>query len=547
MLLQIEIKDFAIIEHSIINFKDGFNVITGETGAGKSILLSALSSIIGERTSKSVVRRGKEKAELKAVFLKTEKLSKQLEAKNITSTDDVVIVERIISASGKSYAMVNGSIQPAQSIKEICQELVEICGQKAHLELLQEDKYLHLLDNYMNKEDMELLASYKEEYSKYKQVSKTIDELLSKEREQEQLLDLYRFQQKEIEDMKLVVGEDKQLEEEQRFLDSFEQISTSLNQTINSLNIVNDIYQAGENLQSAAKHDTKLQALNERIMSAYYELDDVKSELDSHLHNIEYDEGRLNEINYRLNSIKQMKKKYGDTIEDILVHYKEVTTKLDVYDNKEEHIRKLNKEKQALIDSLTVKANKLHAFRISIAKNLESNIIKALKELCMPNAVFTFVVNQTKDLNENGFSKVHILFNANKGEEPKPLSKIASGGELSRVLLSIKIANNLKEKGKTIIFDEVDEGIGGEVGVHIGIKLSELGSQTQVIAISHLPQVAAKANQHFFIEKFIEDERTVSTVTMLSESERESEIARMIYGNEKSNTTLKQAREMMGK
>ncbi len=190
MLLQIEIKDFAIIEHSIINFKNGFNVITGETGAGKSILLSALSSIIGERTSKSVVRRGKEKAELKAVFLKTERLAKQLEAKNITSTDDIVIVERIISTSGKSYAMVNGSIQPTQSIKEICQELVEICGQKAHLELLQEDKYLHLLDNYMDTEDMELLASYKEEYSQYKQVSKTIDELLSKEREQEQL---FRF------------------------------------------------------------------------------------------------------------------------------------------------------------------------------------------------------------------------------------------------------------------------------------------------------------------------------------------------------------------
>ncbi|MFP3726396.1 DNA repair protein RecN [Priestia filamentosa] len=547
MLLQVEIRDFAIIEHSIIDVENGFNVITGETGAGKSIVFDALSSIIGERTSKSVVRKGTEKAELKAVFLKTPTLATQLQERNISSTDDVVIVERIISANGRSIAKVNGSIQSIQVIKELCQDLIEICGQKAHLELLQEDKYLHLLDNYMDKEHLALLHTFKEQHRQYKQITKSIEELLSKEREQEQLLDLYRFQKNEIEEVNLKAGEDESLEEERKFLDSFEQISSSLTQTLHALANINDIYAAGDKLKNVARHDDKLKMFNERILSAFYELEDVRSEIDSYSSNIEYDEARLNEINYRLETIKQMKRKYGDTIEDILLHYEEVCQKLDVFDNKEEHLAKLRKEQNNLYNKLKDLAHRLHHHRLSIAQNLETNILKALRELCMPNAVFQFVVKETEELNEHGHSKVYILFNANKGEEPKALSKIASGGELSRVLLSIKIASNLSEEGKTIIFDEVDEGIGGEVGRHIGQKLYELGTQSQVIAISHLPQVAAKADYHFLIEKSVKQDRTISSVTKLTEARRVEEVARMIYGDEKNEITLKQAQEMLKK
>ncbi|MCU7666830.1 DNA repair protein RecN [Bacillus thuringiensis] len=547
MLIQIEIKDFAIIEHSIINFEDGFNVITGETGAGKSILFDALSSIIGERTSKSFVRKGRDKAELKAVFLKTEKLDKLLKERNIESPDDIVIIQRIISANGRSIAKINESIQSTQVIKDICQDLIEICGQKAHLELLQEDKYLHWVDSHADKDHRDLLHTYQEKYSYYKELRKSIDDLMSKGREQEQLLDLYRFQQQEIQKMNLKVGEDDELEEELRFLNSFEQISSNAKNSIHSLSVIDEIYDAKESLLIASKYDEKLGTLSERIESAYYELQDIKGEIESYVGSIEYDEERLNQVIYRLESIKQMKRKYADTIEGILAHYDDVSEKLDTFDNKEEHILRMQKEEKIMRDSLLILAKGLHENRNTIVKKLEVNILKELRELCMPDAVFMFNVETTDDLNEFGYSKVHILFNANKGEDAQALSKIASGGELSRVLLSMKIASNLSEEGKTIVFDEVDEGIGGEVGIHIGQKLYNLGTHSQVIAISHLPQVAAKGNQHFLIRKSVKDERTVSTVTKLSDDQRVSEIARMIFGDARNEITLKQAEEMLKK
>ncbi|MDA1674725.1 DNA repair protein RecN [Bacillus cereus group sp. TH152-1LC] len=547
MLIQIEIKDFAIIEHSIINFEDGFNVITGETGAGKSILFDALSSIIGERTSKSFVRKGRDKAELKAVFLKTEKMDKLLKERNIESPDDIVIIQRIISANGRSIAKINESIQSTQVIKDMCQDLIEICGQKAHLELLQEDKYLHWVDNHADKHHRDLLHTYQEKYSHYKELRKSIDDLMSKGREQEQLLDLYRFQQKEIEKMNLRIGEDDELEEELRFLNSFEQISSNAKSSIHSLSVIDEIYDAKESLLIASKYDEKLGALSERIESAYYELQDIKGEIESYVGSIEYDEERLNQVIYRLESIKQMKRKYADTIEGILAHLDDVSEKLDTFDNKEEYIIRMQKEEKIMRESLLVLAKELHENRKTIAKKLEINTLKELKELCMPDAVFMFNVETTEDLNEFGYSKVHILFNANKGEDAQALSKIASGGELSRVLLSMKIASNLSEEGKTIVFDEVDEGIGGEVGRHIGQKLYELGTHSQVIAISHLPQVASKGNQHFLIRKSVKDERTVSTVTKLSDEQRVLEIARMIFGDEKNEITIRQAEEMLKK
>lgn len=547
MLIQMEIKNFAIIKHSIINFEDGFNVITGETGAGKSILLDALSSILGERTSKTLVRKGEEKSELKAVFLKTETLEQRLKEKGIEIEDDVIILKRVISKNGKNIVKINGSIQTIQTLKDVCSELIEICGQKEYQTLFNEDKYLHWIDQHATTEHNELLDNYKSTYKQWNEVSKRINELQNSEREKEQLLDLYKFQKKEIENVNLKEKEDEKLEEEKRFLSSFESISKNISSSVSKLENIDELFVAKNFLESASKYDEKLKAYAERIERAYYELEDVKSEVTDYLYSIEYDEEKLNQVMHRIDLINSLKRKYSDTIEGILRHLYDVSDKISAFENKEEIMNALQKEKASLELSLKEQSNELHELRTHIARTQSEKITETIRELCMPDAVFKFECEKTEKYDSNGKTQVKILFNANKGEDLQPLSKIASGGELSRVLLAMKISDEKTEGVSTLIFDEVDEGIGGEVGRVIGEKLLDLSHKVQVITISHLPQVAAKANTHFLIKKKTENDRTISEVEKIQDDSRKIEIARMIYGNEKTETTLKQAEEMLQK
>lgn len=547
MLIQLEIKNFAIIEHSILNFDQGFNVLSGETGAGKSILFDAISSILGERTSKHMIRKGEEKAELKAVFLKTEKMEALLATQGIEISDDYLIVERHINKNGRSVVKLNGSIQTTQTIKEICQELVEICGQREHQELLKEDQYVTFLDEMGNQQHRNDLTHYQMLYSEWKDLSKQLEILLSNEREKEQLLDLYRFQKEEIEEAKLTVGEDNKLEEEKKFLVSFEKISNSMQKAIHALQAVDSIYDAKQELGNASKYDEKINDFAERLEKTYYELDDIKTDVESYMDNVEYDEERLNYIMHRIEEINKLKRKYADTIEGIFSYYDEISQKVSDFDNKEEKIATLEKQKHALEKKMKELSDVLHQRRQMIAHAEEEKILFELKELCMPDAVLSFQLQESAVFLPEGMTQVSLWFNANKGEDLQPLAKVASGGELSRVLLAMKIAGRQNEKVPTILFDEVDEGVGGEVGRVIGKKLERLGKEVQVICISHLPQVAARADHHFLIQKKTDETRTVSHVRKLTERERKEEIARMIYGDEKNETTLKQAEEMLKK
>lgn len=547
MLIQMEIKNFAIIKHSLINFEEGFNVITGETGAGKSILLDALSSLLGERTSKSLVRKGEEKAELKAVFFKTETLENKLREKGIEIEDDVIIVKRIISKNGRNIVKINGSIHTIHTLRNVCDELIEICGQKEYQTLFNEDKYLHWIDEHATPEHERLLNEYKSTFAKWNEVSKSLSELLYSEREKEQLLDLYKFQKEEIEKVDLKDNEDEVLEEEKKFLSGYEKISKNISNTVNKLDMIDEIFASKSLLEEASNYDEKLKTYAERIERAYYELEDVKSEVTDYLYSIEYDEEKLNQVMYRIDVINGLKRKYADTIEGILSHFHDVSSKIYEFENKDERIKALQQEQKDLELALEGQSNDLHLRRIDIAKNQSDKITESVRELCMPDAVFKFECEKTDRFDSNGITKVKILFNANKGEDLQPLSKIASGGELSRVLLAMKISDEKNENVSTLIFDEVDEGIGGEVGRVIGEKLLSLSHKVQVISISHLPQVAAKADTHFLIRKKTEDDRTVSEVEKLKHDHRRLEIARMIYGDEKNETTLKQAEEMLKK
>ena len=545
MLLQLEITNFAIIEKSILRFDDGFNVLSGETGAGKSIILGAISAILGERINKSMIRKGEEQAVCRAVFFKTDRLKHKLMEKKMLIEDDTIIVERIISRNGRSLVKVNDTVQTTQMVRELCSELVELCGQKDHLNLLKEGQALHMIDQMGDGEHKKRLAAYKEQLKEYHSLQKEIEELNTNEREKQQLLDLYRFQQDEIESLNLVEGEDEELEKERKQLRHMETIVGNTQEAVTKLEAVQEVYQGFLALSEAAKYDEKLIPLAKRIESAYYELDDVKSELQSQVDVDDYGEERLDQVESRLHSINGLKRKYADTIPGILEHLELVSKKRNEFENTEETLLAL-KEKEAKTEKkLRELSSKLHQSRVELAQEQGEKISQAIKSLSMPDAMLEFQCEKTERFNKNGRTNIQIYFTSNKGEDLKPLAKVASGGELSRVLLAMHMVQHTEDGVSTLLFDEVDEGIGGEVGSVIGKRLKELSKSVQVIAISHLPQVAAKAEHHHIIEKETEGDRTVSKVRKLTEGERVDEIARMIYGDERTEITLKQAKDML--
>lgn len=546
MLMQLEIKNFAIIDHTIINFENGFNVLTGETGAGKSILLDSLSAVLGGRISKDVVRKEKDKSYIKAVFKKTPKLKEQLIKMNLNTEDDVVVIEKQINVNGRSLSKINNSIQTIQIVKELSSFLIEICGQRDHQDLLKENYYLFLLDKLSGEEHVENVKQYQEKFLKYKKIEEKINSLKEGKREQEQLLDLYKFQKKEIEEANLNEEEESLNEEELKTLQSFEKVSNLISEANNALSNIDYLYNGVKALESAGEYNQKFKELFERMEKAYYEIEDISSEVGNLKDDMFYDEERLNELIARKEVYKHMKRKYGDTIFEINELLKEITQKVDEVENKDEVLERLSGEKKEILKEMSLLANDISKKRKDTSKIQTQKINKEIHELCMPEANIEFFFSENENYNHYGFDKVILLFSANKGEDPKLISKVASGGELSRILLAIKIATKVDQE-KVYFFDEVDEGVGGEAGRVIGEKLLSLGSSAQIMAISHLPQVAAKGNIHFHIKKANDGERTFSKVHKLNEKERQQEIARMIYGENADDVTFKQAKKMLEK
>lgn len=545
MLLQLEIRDFAIIEHTLLDFEEGFGVLTGETGAGKSIILDALNCILGDRASKSLIRKGSSKAYLKAVFLKSSILLSKLSDLNITNNDDFVVVEREIFQNGKSFAKINGSLVTTQTIRDLCEDLIEICGQRDHQQLLKDTTYIELLDTISQNELREDKNSYLIYFEEYKDLQNKINDLMTDQREREQLLDLYSFQIDEIEKADLVSGEDVTLNEERIFLSSFEKISKNVSTAVENMNVVGNLYGAMQSLQNATKYDEHIKPILERFEKLYFEFEDVTSEINDYAGSLSFDEERLNEVISRIHFISTLKRKYADDIDSILAYRDDIFAKLDQMKNRDEHLDKYRSRQSELVSMMDDLCDRFDRSRRHSAIIQEEQIARELAELCMPSAVISFHIEKTEQFNAQGKNKVSLLFCANKGEDLKPISKIASGGELSRVLLAFKIAMQNSSGVSTLIFDEVDEGIGGEVGRHIGLKLRELSKHVQVIVISHLPQVASKGHYHFIISKMTKEERTVSSVQKLEHDQRKFEIARMIYGDATDSVTLEQAELML--
>lgn len=552
MLMEISIKNFAIIEALSITFEKGLTVLSGETGAGKSIIIDAIHLLAGGRGSSEFVRHGENKAEIEGLFSIDDKnhpiYEKAMEF-GIELEEGMLVLRRDISKSGKSICRVNGKLVTISTLREIGGSLVDIHGQHEHQELMDETKHLPLLDQFGKKEIAQSLEEYKNVYVNYEKALRRLKQLSENEQQMAHRLDLISFQLEEIQKAELKINEDEELLEEKRRLSNFEKIHEALNVSYSALRGDNKgldwISLAMNHLEEAASIDGNYQEAAESVSNSFYLLEEVMRTLRSELDELEFNPERLNEIESRLNEINQLKRKYGHTIEAILEYGAKIEEELETLQNKEVHIEKLQKELKAIEKDLMLEAKELSLVRQKTAETLTKLIHRELKELYMEKTIFEVRFAKLDDFSPTGMDQVEFYLSTNPGEPLKPLAKIASGGELSRIMLALKSIFSKHQKKTSIIFDEVDTGVSGRVAQSIAEKIYKVSKGSQVLCISHLPQVAAMADTHLYIEKRIDTGRTKTSVTKLNDSEKIKEISRMISGVEITDLTKEHAKELL--
>ncbi|PQD96567.1 DNA repair protein RecN [Pradoshia eiseniae] len=557
MLLELSIRNFAIIEKQTISLNQGLTVLTGETGAGKSIIIDAIQLLAGGRGSAEFIRHGEEKAEIEGFFQLTDSSHPAiLKAREfgIDSEDNAIIIQRAMYITGKSICRINGKMVTISTLREIGRKLIDIHGQHEHQELMDPDFHLPLLDEYGGPEISEALAEYKHHYKQYLETSQSLKKLSENEQTMAHRLDLIQFQYNEIKNAELEPDEEDRLLEERQKLSNFEKVHQSLSNAYGSLNNENTgldwIGNAMTELERIENLDEEYQQLSDTVKNAFYLLEDAKSSVRSQLDMLEYEPERLHDIEARLNEINHLKRKYGKTIDKILEYGAAIEEEIDTILNRESHIEKLMKQLDAVKKEVLLAGDELTDIRKKYALSLTEAIHQELKELYMDKAVFDVRFIETNDasdelIRQDGLDKVEFYISANPGEPLKPLSKTASGGELSRIMLALKNIFSKHQGITSIIFDEVDTGVSGRVAQAIAEKIYRVSSGSQVLCISHLPQVAAMADIHLFISKEINEGRTKTSVKPLEKAERVEEIGRMISGKELTSLTEEHVREML--
>jgi DNA repair protein RecN (Recombination protein N) len=553
MLSELSVKNFAIIEALSISFEKGLTVLTGETGAGKSIIIDAIHLLVGGRGSSDFVRHGEDRAEIEGLFL-LEKPSHPVFLKaqefGIEIEDEMIVLRREISKSGKSVCRINGKLVTISTLREIGGTLVDIHGQHEHQELMDESKHLSLLDQYGKNRIITALAEYEKIYHAYEQTIRKLKSLNENEQQMAHRLDLIQFQLSEIQQADLKINEDEILLEEKKQLSNFERIYEAIQASYNALQGeqkgLDWVSLAMGQMEDAAGLSENYKALAESVSNGYYLLEDAAQLLRTELDNLEYNPGRLNEIEERLNEINQLKRKYGNSIPAIVEYGAKIEEELETLQNKETYIDQLQKELVSLKKDLMVEGNELTNLRKELAKNLTNAIHSELQELYMQKTVFEVNFNSGENfISKTGLDVVGFFITTNPGEPLKPLSKIASGGEISRIMLALKSIFSKHQEVTSIIFDEVDTGVSGRVAQAIAEKIHKVSSDSQVLCISHLPQVAAMADTHLYIAKATKDGRTKTKVTPLTEEEKIGEIGRMISGAEITDLTREHAKELL--
>ncbi|WP_141431727.1 DNA repair protein RecN [Bacillus sp. 03113] len=553
MLHEVSIKNFAIIEALSITFEKGLTVLTGETGAGKSIIIDAIHLLTGGRGSSEFVRHGEDKTEIEGLFLLDGKEHPCLEkAKEfgIEMEDGTIILKRDIYKNGKSVCRINGKLVTISVLREIGATLIDIHGQHEHQELMDETMHLSLLDQFRSAEIMPSIEEYSRLYRSFEQTKKKLKNLTENEQQTAHRLDLIQFQLQEIQSANLKINEDEDLNEEKKKLSNFERIHESVQTSYSALKDeqkgLDWIGLVMGHLENAADLDPVYKEWADAVSNSYYILEDVSTSLRNELENLEYDPQRLIEIEDRLNEIHQLKRKYGKTIDEILEYAAKIEEEMETLLNKETHIQQIEQELEVIKKDLIVEGNELSRIRKNAADVLSDLIHKELKELYMDKTVFEVRLSSDENVFfHNGMDVAEFYLSTNPGEPLKPLSKIASGGELSRIMLALKSIFSKHQGVTSIIFDEVDTGVSGRVAQAIAEKIHNVSIDSQVLCISHLPQVAAMADTHLFIAKSTSDGRTTTTVKPLSLEEKINEIGRMISGVEITDLTKKHADELL--
>lgn len=552
MLQTLSIKQFAIIDELEVHFSDGLTVLSGETGAGKSIIIDAIGQLIGMRASSNYVRHGEKKAIIEGIFDIDE--SKEaisiLEALDIDIDEDFLLVKREIFSTGKSICRVNNQIVTLQDLRKIMQELLDIHGQHETQSLLKQKYHLQLLDNYADDQYKTILEQYVATYDQYKAKKKELEDLESADQALLQRLDLLKFQFEEIQEANLVDGEVSQLESDIKRIQNSENLSLALNNahlTLTDEHAITDrLYELSNQLQLISDIlPEKYDVLKEDVDQFYYTLEDAKHQLYDELTNTEFDEHYLNELEARMNVLNDLKRKYGKDISELIKYQDKLENEINKIENYEESTSQLRQEIEELYEDIIKLGTELSRERRIVAQTLRDHIVNEIQNLQMKDANLEISFKPLDVPNREGIEFVEFLISPNKGEPLKSLNKIASGGELSRIMLALKTIF-VKTRGQTaILFDEVDSGVSGQAAQKMAEKMKGLAKHIQVICISHLPQVASMSDHHLFISKDSADDRTTTHVKELSGSERIDEIARMISGASVTDITRQNAKEMI--
>lgn len=537
MITSLHIKNIGIIDEININLNEGFNVLTGETGAGKTLIIDSLQIIAGGRFSKEMIRRGENQSYVEM----------SLYLPNKGFEEDTVIVSREMNIKGKNLCKINGRLVTVSELKEFMKDVIDIHGQNDNQSILDNSTHISLIDGFADSEISNVKNEYTELYKEYQLTKKALNDNYGDDREKQRKLDLLKYEVEEIENANLKIGEEEEIEEKRKIISSSEKIVNNLQEAEMQIseNVIENLNIAIRSMEKIETYKEEYATLVGELKNAYYELQEAARDISSNREDIYFDEEEQKEIEERWDLIHSLKRKYGNTIEEILKYKEEKSEEINQIENLDEYILSLKKQKQKLEKQMLELANKMHLIREKYGERLSAEINSELQDLEMKNAKFSvhFENNEETDFNKDGLDKIEFMIQTNVGEEAKPLTKIASGGEMSRIMLAIKNVLADVDKIPVLIFDEIDTGISGIAANSTGEKMKSISKNHQVICVTHQASIAAKGDYNYYISKQVVNEKTSTKIKLLSENEVINEIARISSGSI-SEASINHAKEL---
>ncbi|MDW7667607.1 MAG: DNA repair protein RecN [Bacillota bacterium] len=552
MLANLSISNFIIFDNIEVDFFKGFNAFTGETGAGKSMIIDAVLQLLGEKSNRNFVGNKKDTAVVQGLFFvgnhHLEKLLKENDVEFDRETG--IVISRKIYNTGRSTAKINGTLVNINFLKEIREYLIDVHGQYEQQSILDKEKHIEILDEFIKEKISGLKHEYKIKYDRLIGINRKLNNIEKKLENKEDRIEFLRFQINEIEKADLKENEEEELFVEHKYLSNIDKLNSNLNQANYNLNyaedsVVEKLSTIISELSQVSDLDEDIKKLEDMINDKYEEIKDIAYDLRNYIENIQVDQSRLKNINNRLSTINELKRKYKLEVSDIIKKKEENTNELNSLLGLNDEYETLNKEKDSLIEELKKLAYKIHDIRLENASSLEDSVTKELEELNMKNITFKISIEESSKFNVNGIDVVEFLISTNPGSRLESFSNILSGGEVSRIMLALKSILNKIDDIPTMIFDEIDTGISGKTAFLIGRKIKKISKKHQIICVTHSPQVAASADHHFKIEKYIDNMKAESKVEKLSFEDRVEEVARLLSGDRITNSSLKNSEELI--